>query len=194
MSVRILSVLSLVFAIGFSSCQKELSLDTTNGTGGTGGGGGGGGSTSYYIKGKKDGVAFNYTANTMAKITNFGAGTNTLSLALIAGAGGTSLEGLNIGGNFQNGTSPEVGEYSEADNTLDYVIAGVYNPNSMDMVWGAGVFFPTAKPLTIKIATKTATEMTGTFEGAFYKTDLGSGTIGPEFILFTEGEFKLKIQ
>lgn len=187
-SFRLLSVFVL-FAIMFSSCQKELSFDTT---GGSGGGGNTGGGSGYYMRGKKDGAAFNFTANTMAKITDIGQG--IVSLSLIAGAGGSNMEGINIGINFANGKSPAVGTYSEDDSSLDYSILGVYNPNSTTIVYGAGVFSPSAKPLVVKILTKTSTEMTGTFEGAFYKTELATGTIGPDLINFTEGEFKLKIQ
>lgn len=196
MSIRIPS-LFLLFALAFTSCQKELSVDSTTGggAGNNGGGGSGGGSGSgYYIKGKKDGVAFNFTANSMAKITSLGAGTGVTSLNLVAGVGGTSFEGFNIGINFSNGKTPEIGTYSEDDSSLDYTAAGVYNPNSADFVYGAGIVSPSAKPLVIKIVTKTSTEMTGTFEGAFYKLNLSSGSIGTEFVTFTEGEFKLKIQ
>jgi hypothetical protein len=192
-SFRLLSAFVL-FAIVFSSCQKELSFDTTGGSGGGNNGGGGntGGGSAYYIRGKKDGTAFNFTVNTMAKITDIGQG--IVSLSLIASAGGSNMEGINIGINFANGKSPAVGTYSEDDSSLDYSILGVYNPNSTTIVYGAGVFSPSAKPLVVKILSKTNTEMTGTFEGAFYKTELSSGTIGPDFISFTEGEFKLKIQ
>jgi hypothetical protein len=193
-SFRLFSVFVL-FAFLFSSCQKELSFDTTGGSGGgnnNGGGGNTGGGSGYYIRGKKDGVAFNLSAVTMAKITDLGQG--IISLSLVASAGGTNMEGINIGINFANGKSPAVGTYSEDDSSLDYSILGVYNPNSTTVVYGAGVFSPSARPLVVKILSKTNTEMTGTFEGAFYKTELSSGTIGPEFILFTEGEFKLKIQ
>jgi len=59
---------------------------------------------------------------------------------------------------------------------------------------GAGIQSPSVKPLVINILTKTNTEITGTFEGAFYKEDLASGTMYPDYILVTGGEFKLQIK
>lgn len=189
------TALLMMIALGFTSCQKELSIDTSAGGGGTnnGGGGNGGGSTAgYYIRGKMDGVAFNFTSTPMVMLNDFGVGVTTMSL--IAGKGGNSLEGLNLSINFSNGLKPAVGTYSETDNTLDYVVAGVYNPNSMSFVYGTGLTLPGPKPLVIKILTKSATEMTGTFEGDFFKNDLTAGTVSStEKKTFTEGEFKLKI-
>lgn len=181
----------VLVCFSLSSCQKEISYDAATG----GGGGGGGGGSTYYIKFKKDGVQKNFTSATMAKITDF-TGTGVIGLNLIASENVTSgsLEGINIGINFSNGTQPRTGIFREDDVSLDYVMVGVYNPNSTTIVYGAGIFTPTAKPLVVNILTKTATEMTGTFEGAFYKTDIVAGTITAENVLLTEGEFKLKIQ
>ena len=191
--MRILCLL-LLTGILFSSCQKEISWDGFVDPGGGGGGTGGGGSSTYYIRFKKDGVQKEFTAAAMAKITNFGAA-GFIGLNLVANQSLSSLEGLNIGANFFNGTSPAVGVYTENDPSTNYLVAGVYNPNSTTIVYGAGIYFPSAKPLVIRILTMTATEMTGTFEGAFYKTDVASGSLPTgEHFLFTEGQFKLKIQ
>lgn len=182
----------IFFAIAFSSCQKEITLD--DGTTGSGTGSGTGSSSGYYIKFKKDGTQKTFTAYPMAKITDFSSA-GFVSLALTASAtAGTTFEGINIGINFFNGTTPQTGTYSEDDPTLDNVVAGVYNPNSTTIVYAAGIQTPSVKPLVIKILSKTATEMTGTFDGAFYKQDVSTGTFYTEYYLLTEGEFKLKIQ
>ena len=157
----------------------------------------GGTASTYYIKGKKNGAAFNFSANAMAQITNFSSTGGFISLALIANAqpNGASLEGLNIGANFFNGQAPKVGTYSEDYTGTDYLVAGVYNPNSTSIVWSAGIHYPTAKPLKIVIVSKTASEVTGTFEGAFYKQDLSNpSSSSDEYVLFTEGEFKLPVK
>ena len=179
----------LLLAFTITSCQKEITLDVGN-TGGTGNTGG----SAYYIKFKKDGEPKMFIVYAQAKVINF-SGTGLISLALTASANaGTTLEGINVGINFFNGTSPQTGTYSEESTSLDYLVGGVYNPNSTTIVYAAGVQTPTVKPLVIKILSKTATEMTGTFEGAFYKQDVSTLTFYNEYYLLTEGEFKLKIQ
>ncbi len=186
--------LFICFSFFFSSCQKEVSLprtitDTTGG-GGTGGGGTPGGS-AYYIKCKKDGVQKSYTSFASANIIDLTSG--VMSLALVAGTP-NSLEGFNIGINFFNSTPIKVGTYTEGYPGLEYIVGGVYNPNSTSIVYGAGLQTPSIKPLVVKILTKTTTEMTGTFEGAFYKLDINSGSISTEYFLFTEGVFKLPVK
>jgi hypothetical protein len=178
-STLCLSLITLIFG----SCKKSGNDD-------------GGGNSSYYIKGKKDGVAFNYNQNSMAKIIDFSSTANTISLALFANSqpNAASLEGLNVTINFFNGKSPATGIYTEDYTGLDYLAAGVYNPNSMTITWAAGMHSPTVKSLKINILTKTATEMTGTFEGAFYKQDSSIPAFYDDYTLFTECEFKLPIK
>ena len=191
--MKTLSFLPLFFiclSFFFSSCQKEVRFPTTN-TDTTGGGGIPGGS-AYYIKAKKDGVQKTYTSLASANIIDFSS-TGVLSLALFAGVP-NNLEGLNLVINFFNGTTIKTGTYLEEYSGFDYLIGGVYNPNSTSIVYGAGLQSPSLKPLVITILTKTINEMTGKFEGAFYKQG-PNGLISPaEYILFTEGEFKLPIK
>jgi hypothetical protein len=150
---------------------------------------------SYYIKGKKDGTAFTYSEIPMVIVTNFGSGTGIgLSFTANAQPNAANLEGLGFTINFSAGITPAVGTYTEDNPGMDYVAAGVYNPGSTTIVWGAGIHYPTAKPLKITILTMTSTEMTGTFEGAFYKQDVSVPAIYDDYMLFTEGEFKLPVQ
>ena len=53
---------------------------------------------------------------------------------------------------------------------------------------------PLVKPLVVKITSKTGTEVTAAFEGAFYKEDTNSGDVYNQYITVTEGEFKLPIK
>jgi hypothetical protein len=165
----------------FVGCKKESSKDGDN-------------TSTYYVKGKKDGTAFHYSANAGANIINFSS-VNMISLALVANAQSnpTNLEGLNVSINFFNGKSPATGTYTEEYAGTDYLTAGVFNPNSTSITWAAGSHSPTAKPLKIVILTKTATEITGTFEGAFYKQDVSIPAFYDDVMLFTECEFKLPI-
>lgn len=192
---RILSLLLL--CVFLFSCSKETSLEGSGspgtGGGGTGGGtGGGSGTGTYYIKGKMDGILKTYTNTPMAMFTTM-AGTSVVSL--FAGAGGTSLEGLAFSINFSTGTLTAGTTYSETGGGMDYLLAGVYNPNSTTITYAAGLTAASADPLRITITSKTATEVTGTFQGAFYKQDLINPTmIYTENKRFTEGEFKLPVR
>lgn len=189
---RILSLLLL--SSFFFSCSKETSLEgaVSAGTGGGTGGGSGSSSPNYYIKAKMDGVLKTYSSNPMAMFSSM-AGTNVVSLA--AGAGGTSLEGLAFSINFTTGTLMAGATYTETGTGLDYLLAGVYNPGSMSITYVAGLTAVSADPLKVTITSKTATEVTGTFQGAFYKQDLSNPTlVFTEFKRFTEGEFKLPVR
>lgn len=148
--------------------------------------------SDYYIKGKKDGTSYVFTTNAQAMINDYSASAGIISLNLLAN--GTALEGFNLGINFSSGTAVQAGTYSEDYSGSEYIVGGVYNPNSTTVVNAAGIQSPSAKPLVIKILTKTSTEITGTFEGAFYREDTSTGTLYPDYILFTEGEFKLQIK
>ena len=170
----IATILFALLSVSFFSCKKD---DTSSS------------SASYYIKGKKDGTAFNFTTNTMAKVTVSG----PVSLLNLI-AFGTGAEGFNIAMNFTAGSTVQIGTYSETGGGVNYIVGGVYNPNSTTTVYGAGIKSPSAKPLTINVLTKTSTEITGTFSGAFYRQDVNTGTIYPDYITITEGEFKLLLK
>jgi hypothetical protein len=190
--------LLLLIGFAFSACQKELSYEVdagnTGGSGTGGGSGGGGSNSSYYIKGKKDGTAFSYVNVPMAMITSIGNAT-MVSLSANASANGSSLEGLALQINFFNGASLATTVYAENDGSTDHLLGGVYNPNSTSIVYGAGQSANSVKPLKITILTKTSSEITGTYEGAFYKTDVVAATLSTtEYITITEGEFKLPIK
>ena len=171
-----LSFALAIMALSFSlfSCKKDTAKNAA----------------TYYIKGKKDGTAFSFSTNALAMITDNTGGSTSLNLI----AGGTALEGFNLGINFFNSTTIQAGSFSEENTNSDYLVAGVYNPNSTTTVNAAGIQSPSIKPLLITILTKSSTEITGTFEGAFYREDITTGTMYTDYVLITEGEFKLKLQ
>lgn len=187
---RITAVIFL--SISFFACSKEKSLEG-GGTPVTGGGTGGGGSTSnYYIKAKIDGVAKTYTNVPMATTIATG-GSSVVNFT--AGSGGISLEGISLAINLVSGTISMGTTYSENAITTAYIVGGVYNPNSFTVIYAAGLAPISIDPLKITITSKTATEVAGTFKGAFYKQDLSNPTaISTEFKRVTEGEFKLPIR
>jgi hypothetical protein len=174
------------------SCQKELSHETSTNTGGSGTGGGGG-NNSYYIRAKVNGSDRSFNYNDMAKVTDLGGGSKTISLIGSASPSATNLEGINLTISFLNG-SPVAGTYNEDNQSLDYIVAGVYNPNSSTVVYAAGLSATTALPLSVTISKIDNTVAEGTFKGAFYKTDISSGGPGTEYLSFTEGAFRLPIK
>jgi len=190
-------VFFLASCLMLASCQKELSYEvdpgTTGGSGGGSGSSGGNSNGTYYIKGKKDGTAFNFATYPMVTIIGV-SGNSMVSFNANATSPTTSMEGIALSISFSNGASLSTGTYSEDDNSMDHIVAGVYNPNSATIVYGAGQYYPSALPLKITVLTKTTSEITGTFQGAFYKTDTGGGTITAEHYTITEGEFKLPIK
>jgi hypothetical protein len=189
-----LSSLLVISSFLLFSCQKELSHETPTNTGGSGSGTGGGGSNnSYYIRAKVNGTDRSFNYNDMAKVTDLGGGSKMISLIGSASSSANNLEGINLTISFLSG-SPVAGTYSEDSQSLDYIVAGVYNPNSSTVVYAAGLSATMAIPLSVTISKIDNAVAEGTFKGAFYKTDISSGGPGTEYLSFTEGTFRLPIQ
>ena len=172
----------------FISCKKERSFETH-----TTGGGPGTGNNTYSFQANVNGAARTFNSNAMAKITDFGTGLTSLSLIGSANADATNLEGINLSINFFAG-APKVGTYSQDYTGSEYVTAGIYNPNSTTIVYGAGLTTNTVSPLTITISKMDNTEVTGTFKGAFYKSDINGGPTSTEYLEFTDGSFRLPLR
>ena len=171
------------------SCSKERSFETHS----TGVGPVGGGNSSFFLQATVEGNSRTFNSNAVATITDFGTGLTSLSLVGSTSADSTNLEGLNLSINFFAG-SPKTGTYSQAYTGSEYVIAGVYNPNSDSVVYGAGLTTNTISPLTITISKIDNAEVSGTFKGAFYKTNINGGPVSSEYLEFTEGSFRLPLR
>jgi len=167
---KFISLSLIVISISlFTACKKDSS----------------GGGSNYYVKANVGGTDKNYTSNPMAVIINT---SGSYSLAISGGAGGSSLEGLAL--QINSNTGPvTAGTYDE--NSNDYAIGAVYNPNSSDVsaIFGAGLKL-SSHPLQIIISNISDKEVSGTFSGEFYDN---SGT-GTDSLLVTNGEFKVPIQ
>ena len=148
--------------------------------------------SAAYIKGTINGISYNYSTNAAAKINDHSSTGEPNSVNIIAGDD-NSPEGFNLSIIFFNGSLLQTGIYSEDARGVDYSVAGVYHTSVNDIVHVAGNQSPSVNPLVIKILTKTDTEITGTFQGAFYKEDIASGIFYPEYIL-ANGSFKLPLQ
>lgn len=181
----------IFFGILLIACQKEVTFEMNgldnpdNGDTPT--------NKSYYIRCMIDGTAREFNYNTRATIVPYGS-SQSLSLIGSATPNTSNFEGINLGINFEK-TYPRTGTYHEDYQGSEYTVSGVYNPNSMTFVYGAGIYDSTANPLTITITAVSNKAMTGTFQGAFYKQDLlNGGTVTTEYKNITEGQFNLPIK
>ena len=172
-------------AVTIVSCQKETSVETSTNTGG------GGNSNGYFISAKVNGTARTFNSNDEALITDLGGGAKTFSL--LGSASTTSVESINLTISFLK-SAPTTGTFSEASQTLDYITAGIYNPNSPTVVYTAGLATSSVSPLTITITKIDNTVAEGTFEGAFYKTDVSGGGPTSEYLTFTDGSFRVPVK
>lgn len=173
----------LLFALFFASCSKEKSLEIEDNAGGTPAG--------YYIQAKMDGTEKIFDVSPAASINN-SAGSTIVSLIAMSSTG----EVMNLNISLITGVLMANTTYVEGSSATDYMVLGTYATQAnATTAFVAGLpLNPTADPLSITITSKTATEVAGTFKGAFYKVDLANGTPGLENKRFTEGSFKLLIR
>lgn len=176
MTKHLVFVLSVCFLL--ISCQKELGFENIPGS-------------TYYIKFNVDGSPRQYTYGAAA-FTETDILGNKLSFIAFASSSVDNLESilLNI---YYDATAPDVNTYTEIGSP-DFFTLGAYDPNSPATVYTAGIASPTVQPLTITIKTKTDTEISGTFDGAFYKTDKEDGEVHDEPVIISEGEFRLPLK
>jgi len=182
--------LLLVFALVLFACSKEKSFEaeTTPPVDSTGGGGGTPPNT-YFIQVKIDGVSKMFDVTPTAQTIN-----NPMANLLGLGAFATTGEALGLSISSING-QPEAGKtYTSGATSMDYNVLGTYSIPNANTAFVAGAPGSSASdPLTITIATKTATEITGSFKGTFYKTS-AQGTQTGESKRFTDGLFRLPMQ
>lgn len=179
-------VLIAIAGLFLVSCSKEKSFETSTGSPG-------GGNTTYYITAKINGTLTTFNVNDVAKITDFGSGLKSLSITGSASSDPSSLKGIDLSINFFN-IAPAVGTYAADSSSTDYMTAGIYNPDSSMVVYTTGVSANSALPLTITLTKLDNTVVEGTFKGAFYKTDISSGTSSADYLTMSEGSFRLPIQ
>ena len=113
------------------------------------------------------------------------------SLVLYAGTGASSNEGVTLSIS-QTGIPITAGTYTQSGGAGVYVIGGVYNPGTTvtSEIYGAGFNVGADPQFTITITSISATNVTGTFSGAFYDN---SG-FGSNKKVFSNGQFNLAIQ
>ncbi len=186
-----LSLLLVVSTLMFA-CAKEKSFETNSSTpvDSTGGGGGtGGGLTTYFIQAKIDSVLKTFDVSPTAKIIN-----NPMAKLLGLAALSSTGEALGLSISFSSGEAEAGKTYTEGATSGNYRVLGTYSKANANTGYVAGASTtPSADLLSITIATKTATEITGSFKGTFYLTD-AQGVQTAENKRITEGTFRLPIQ
>jgi hypothetical protein len=174
----ILAIITTLF-----SCRKELSYEDVNGE-----------RSRYYLKCKIDGIEREFNFSTLALTHGYGPEDSVLA---ITGFSSTSLEGqesltLNI---YYTDLTPFEGTYEEDYTGTEYsLLSGIYDADSTDIIYTAGYASTSDFPLQLIITERTETEISGTFEGAFYFTDIDDGEVHPQYLTFTNGIFRVKLK
>ena len=116
------------------------------------------------------------------------------SLSIIGNvSSAANLQGINLTINNSPSSKPIVaGTYSET--STDFAVAGVYNPGSTTIVYGAGEYPSPPNPLTIVITSISNGVIQGTFSGDFYYTNTSTAFIGLPKKTFTNGQFSVQIK
>jgi len=165
-------------------CQKELSVE--NSTIPPAGGTGGGTTppvTTYQLICKVDGNAASFNTNLQVTNTTAG-GINALAITGFASANPGAAT-LNIIITGKPGQTVTTGTYTET-NTANFFTTAQYNNGTA--LFSAGINMTPNPPFQVNITTLNATEVKGTFSGAFY----GNLGLGPAKVNITEGVFAIK--
>lgn len=170
-----LTLIAAAFALLAVSCKKSGSPSNS----------------SYYIKATMDGTAKTFNTNCFATIDSL-SGSVTLTMVGSVKAP-PDLESIDLTiNNTPSGKAIVAGSYNEIS-TTDYLIVGVYNPDSTTVVFGTGINPAPANPFQLTITSINKTSVQGTFSGDFYYVNTTTGAFGPAKKTFTNGQFNLKI-
>ena len=149
-------------------------------------------SGSYSITASANDTAMTFNVNAMATEDSTGGITSLVIFGNVSSA--ANLQGISLDINNSPTHKPIVaGTYVET-NTTDFVTAGVYNPGSSTIVYGAGIEPNPTNPLTITITSIDKNTVKGTFSGDFYYMNTQTAYIGLPIKTFTKGQFYVKIQ
>jgi hypothetical protein len=165
---------ALLFVL-VASCGKETSLE--------------GASSQYFIKCKIGGVDKTFNISAGAVKQDLGGGTINYSVFGKAVQDPSNLESL--GFTIQISIPFTAGTYKETDPTTDYMLAGIYNPNTTD---GTAIYaskYDNTNPFQITFSTITATSLAGTFQGKLFVNSSDPNAASTDI---TNGSFNVKLQ
>jgi hypothetical protein len=175
---RLLYILSI--SVVMFSCKKEYSYE-----------GGPTANPTYYLTATVDGVPLKFNVDNEAAYT-LSSGLNALELTGFASADPNDNTNITLD-IYYDVTPPGAGTYTGQNN--DYFVIGIYDFGDPNTVYTAGINNISVSPLTITITCIVNNVVTGTFSGAFYRTDVNTGIIDMNnYILITEGKFRLPLQ
>lgn len=182
--MRLLYILSV--SVLLFSCKKEYSYEgspvTTN---------------EYYITANINGADREFNFDTEAAYTTASGGYSVLEMTAFASADQADNTNITLDIYYDPATvsAPGVGTYDQQ--TDDYFEIGIYDFNDPDKVYVAdnASTITSAQPLSITITSVTPTVVEGYFSGAFYLTDVLTGTTDANsYVIINNGKFRLPLQ
>jgi hypothetical protein len=168
-----LPAILLLFLI--ASCGKEKSGEEDLG--------------QYYLKCKIDGVDKTFNHSAVAVQQDLGGGVMGYSVFGKAVADPNNLQSLGLA--IQLLVPFVKGTYKETDPTIDYDLAGIYNPNTVDPNMIYASHESETDPLQITITEITTTSLSGTFKGTMF---INGADPNADSIIVSNGQFKVKFQ
>ena len=161
-----------------AACGKEKSLEGGNLT-----------VNQYYIKCKIGSVDKTFNVSAAASKADLGGG--LINYSVFGKASGTASDYESIGFTIQIAVPFVTGTYKENDPTTDYLVAGIYNPNTTDATKIYASLGDANNPFQVTFTTIDSTTLAGTFKGNLI---LNNGAPNPDSAVITNGQFKVKIQ
>jgi hypothetical protein len=166
---------ALLLLIFVASCSKEKSTEEDVG--------------QYFLKCKIGSVDKTFNFSAAATKQDLGGGITGYSFFGKAVADPNNLE--SIGFVIQLSIPFNTGTYKLTDPTIDYSLAGIYNPNTTDAnkIYVSG--YDEANPFQITFSEITATTISGTFKGKLFINNTDPNV---DSAIISNGQFKVKIQ
>lgn len=159
-----------------AACGKEKSLE-------------GGTVNQYYIKCKIGSVDKTFNVSAAASKADMGDGSFTYSI--FGKASSTASDYESIGLALRIYVPFVTGTYKETDPTTDYLVAGIYNPNTTDATKIYASLGDANNPFQVTFTTIDSTTLAGTFKGSLI---LNNGASNPDSAVITNGQFKVKLK
>ncbi|THU40659.1 hypothetical protein FAM09_00665 [Niastella caeni] len=168
--------LLLLFLV--ASCGKEISSEEDLG--------------QYYLKCKIGNVdkTFNFFAS--ADKEDLGGGASSYAIIGKAVADASNFESLAFSIQLSIPFTP--GTYTVADPTTDYLMIGLYNPNTTD---SEKIFVSQeneSDPFQVTFTEITSTTISGTFKGKLFLNNSADPNATADSVVISNGQFKLKVQ
>jgi hypothetical protein len=166
---------ALLLLFFVASCGKEKSAEEPAG--------------QYFLKCKIGSVDKTFNFSAAAVKQDLGGGLLNYSVFGKAVADAGNYESL--GFTIQLAIPLTAATYKETDPTTDYMLAGIYNPNTTDQnkIFASGL--DDTNPFQITFTEITATTLSGSFKGKLF---VNNADPNADSAVISNGQFKVKIQ